>query len=93
MRPLANRLASWHAPRCARSAFQTRIPAQWQRAASTKHPKGFSPPTSDELAELKERTREFALRELPEEVAQRTDHQNEFPMEMWQKMGEAGSVS
>ncbi|GAB7343508.1 hypothetical protein MBLNU457_1521t1 [Dothideomycetes sp. NU457] len=90
MRPLTSRLISWHTPRCVPLAPQTRIPTQWQRAASTKHPRGFSPPTSDELAELKERTREFALREISEEVAQKTDNQNEFPMEMWQKMGEAG---
>jgi hypothetical protein len=29
-------------------------------------------------------------REIPEEVASRTDHQNEFPSEMWKKLGEAG---
>jgi isovaleryl-CoA dehydrogenase len=29
-------------------------------------------------------------REIPEEVAARTDQQNEFPPEMWRKLGEAG---
>lgn len=29
-------------------------------------------------------------REIPESVAERTDRQNEFPSEMWQKMGDAG---
>jgi isovaleryl-CoA dehydrogenase len=29
-------------------------------------------------------------REIPEEVAARTDQQNEFPAEMWKKLGEAG---
>lgn len=29
-------------------------------------------------------------REIPEEVAARTDEQNEFPAEMWKKMGDAG---
>lgn len=29
-------------------------------------------------------------REIPEEVAQRTDHENEFPKDMWRKLGEAG---
>lgn len=29
-------------------------------------------------------------REVIEEVAQRTDHHNEFPMDMWGKLGEAG---
>lgn len=29
-------------------------------------------------------------REITEEVAQRTDHHNEFPMDMWGKLGEAG---
>ncbi|KAI6799310.1 acyl-CoA dehydrogenase NM domain-like protein [Hortaea werneckii] len=60
------------------------------RYASTKHPKNFKPPTQDELDELRERTIEFTRREISYDVAQATDHQNEFPMEMWQKMGEAG---
>lgn len=29
-------------------------------------------------------------REIPEEVAAKTDRDNEFPMEMWRKFGEAG---
>lgn len=29
-------------------------------------------------------------REIPEEVAARTDAQNEFPAEMWKKLGDAG---
>lgn len=29
-------------------------------------------------------------REIPEEVAAQTDAQNEFPAEMWKKLGEAG---
>ncbi|KAF2224170.1 putative isovaleryl-CoA dehydrogenase IvdA [Elsinoe ampelina] len=66
------------------------IPRQWHRCASTKHPKGFVPPTQEDLDELRERTIEFARREIPEEVAAKTDQGNEFPMEMWQKMGEAG---
>ncbi|OJD11971.1 hypothetical protein AJ78_07372 [Emergomyces pasteurianus Ep9510] len=62
---------------------------QW-RAASTKHPQGFVPPTHADLVELRERVQEFTRREIPEEVAARTDLENEFPAEMWQKLGEAG---
>lgn len=29
-------------------------------------------------------------REIPEEVAARTDQQNDFPADMWKKLGEAG---
>jgi hypothetical protein len=29
-------------------------------------------------------------REIPEDVAQRTDQSNEFPADMWQKLGDAG---
>lgn len=29
-------------------------------------------------------------REIPADVAARTDEQNEFPAEMWKKMGDAG---
>ncbi|EGE81600.1 isovaleryl-CoA dehydrogenase [Blastomyces dermatitidis ATCC 18188] len=62
---------------------------QW-RAASTMHPQGFVPPTHEELVELRERVQEFTRREIPEEVAARTDLQNDFPADMWQKLGEAG---
>lgn len=29
-------------------------------------------------------------REIPEDVAAKTDQQNEFPAEMWKKLGDAG---
>lgn len=61
------------------------------RAASTsKHPAGFTAPSTEDLYELRERVQEFTRREIPEEVAARTDVSNEFPNEMWKKMGEAG---
>ncbi|KAL8828451.1 MAG: hypothetical protein Q9170_006599 [Blastenia crenularia] len=65
----------------------------FKRAASTKHPTGFSPPSTEELTELKERVQDFIRREIPEEVAARTDSENAFPNEMWRKFGEAGSVA
>ncbi|KIW04730.1 uncharacterized protein PV09_04462 [Verruconis gallopava] len=61
-----------------------------RRNASSKHPKGFVPPTQEDLLELRERVRLFTKREIPEEFAQKVDHTNEFPPEMWQKLGEAG---
>ncbi|KAL4896058.1 acyl-CoA dehydrogenase/oxidase [Aspergillus ambiguus] len=60
------------------------------RTLATKHPKGFVPPTEDDLLELRESVQEFTRREIPEEVAARTDTQNEFPAEMWKKLGDAG---
>ncbi|EXJ79804.1 isovaleryl-CoA dehydrogenase [Capronia epimyces CBS 606.96] len=61
------------------------------RAASTsKHPTGFTPPTTEDLHELRERVQEFTRREIPEEVAAKTDQSNAFPNEMWKKLGEAG---
>ncbi|RAL12692.1 isovaleryl-CoA dehydrogenase [Aspergillus homomorphus CBS 101889] len=60
------------------------------RTLATKHPKDFVPPTEDDLLELRERVQEFTRREIPEELAARTDTQNEFPAEMWKKLGEAG---
>lgn len=73
-------------------ASRSALAAQFyqQRYASTKHPKGFAPPSQDDLEELRERTIEFARREIPQEVAQNVDHSNEFPNDMWKKMGEAG---
>ncbi|KAG9242999.1 acyl-CoA dehydrogenase/oxidase [Calycina marina] len=61
-----------------------------QRHASSKHPKGFAPPTSADLAELRERVQEFTRREIPEELAAKTDRTNAFPNEMWEKLGDAG---
>lgn len=60
------------------------------RNASSKHPKGFEAPSSADLDELRERVQEFTRREIPEEVAAKTDRTNAFPNEMWQKLGDAG---
>lgn len=82
----------------------------FKRAVSTKHPKNFSPPSNEELTELRERVQDFTRacsvsapsmfgtltyfftlgREIPEEVAAKTDRANAFPNEMWRKFGEAG---
>ncbi|OCL08534.1 putative isovaleryl-CoA dehydrogenase [Glonium stellatum] len=69
------------------SAF---APLNIRRAVSSKHPKGFVPPAKEDLDELRERVQEFTRREISEEVAQRTDSENAFPMAMWKKLGEAG---
>ncbi|KAL2198622.1 acyl-CoA dehydrogenase/oxidase [Corynascus similis CBS 632.67] len=63
---------------------------QQRRNASSKHPKGFEPPSPGDLAELRERVQEFTRRELTEEVAAATDKNNNFPPDMWGKLGEAG---
>jgi isovaleryl-CoA dehydrogenase len=75
-----------------RLGFEARVPlsAFQRRNASSKHPKGFVPPTSEELSELRERVQEFTRREITEEVAAGTDKSNSFPNEMWQKLGDAG---
>jgi isovaleryl-CoA dehydrogenase len=61
-----------------------------RRNASSKHPKNFEPPTSEDLTELRERVQEFTRREIPEKLAAKTDQSNSFPNEMWQKLGDAG---
>ncbi|KAK4227540.1 hypothetical protein QBC38DRAFT_190787 [Podospora fimiseda] len=61
-----------------------------KRYASSKHPKGFEPPSQSDLAELRERVQEFTRREMTEEVASNTDKTNNFPHEMWAKLGDAG---
>jgi len=63
---------------------------QSRQASASKHPKNFTPPTQEDLDELRERVVEFARREITPEIAQKTDHANEFPMDMWAKMGDAG---
>jgi isovaleryl-CoA dehydrogenase len=42
------------------------------------------------LQELRDRVQEFTRREIPEEFAQNVDHSNNFPNDMWPKLGEAG---
>jgi isovaleryl-CoA dehydrogenase len=66
------------------------LQTQPRRNHSSKHPKGFEAPSRADLSELRERVQEFTRREIPEEVAAKTDQSNAFPNEMWQKMGDAG---
>ncbi|KAH7372211.1 acyl-CoA dehydrogenase/oxidase [Cadophora sp. MPI-SDFR-AT-0126] len=73
-----------------RAKPQIPISAIQHRNASSKHPKGFEPPSSADLDELRERVQEFTRREISEEVASKTDKTNAFPNEMWQKLGDAG---
>lgn len=63
-----------------------------RRCASTVpiHCAGFQPPSSEELTELRERVQEFTRREIPVEVANRTDRNDEFPQDLWKKLGDAG---
>lgn len=60
------------------------------RCASSKHPAGFTPPSTEELHELRDRVQEFTRREIPAEVAAATDLNNDFPYPMWRKLGDAG---
>ncbi|KAF7712188.1 Acyl-CoA dehydrogenase [Penicillium ucsense] len=66
------------------------ITPRFTRFLSTKHPAGFEPPSEEDLLELRERVHEFTRREITPEVAAQTDQVNEFPADMWKKMGEAG---
>ena len=61
-----------------------------RRHASSKHPKAFVPPSNEDLQELRDRVQEFTRREIPEAFAQHVDHDNNFPNDMWPKLGEAG---
>ncbi|KAI4731483.1 acyl-CoA dehydrogenase NM domain-like protein [Aureobasidium sp. EXF-10728] len=72
------------------SKLQQRSLSTTRSCLARKHPNGYAPPAREDLEELRERTREFALREIPEDVAVKTDHDNAFPNDMWLKMGEAG---
>ncbi|KAI5843432.1 acyl-CoA dehydrogenase/oxidase [Morchella snyderi] len=64
--------------------------AAYARPLSTKHSKNFTPPTTSDLIELRERVREFTKREIPETLAAHTDSTNAFPAAMWGKLGSAG---
>ncbi|KAL8690977.1 MAG: hypothetical protein Q9218_003697 [Villophora microphyllina] len=54
----------------------------FKRTASTKHPAGFCPPSTEDLTELRERVHDFTRREIPEELAAKTDRENAFPNEI-----------
>ncbi|KAI9845748.1 MAG: hypothetical protein M1837_004581 [Sclerophora amabilis] len=87
--PVFPKMISHIVRRNCRSSPRT-LTMQFRRAASSKHPRTFVPPAAEDLIELRERVQEFTRREIPEEVALKTDQQNEFPMEMWDKLGKAG---
>jgi isovaleryl-CoA dehydrogenase len=61
-----------------------------RHASTSKHPAGFTPPTTEDLHELRERVQDFTRREISPELAHETDVGNAFPNEMWKKFGEAG---
>lgn len=61
-----------------------------RHASTSKHPKGFIPPSQSDLDELRDRVQEFARREITPEFAAAVDKTNEFPPGMWGKLGEAG---
>ncbi|KJX93303.1 isovaleryl-CoA dehydrogenase like protein [Zymoseptoria brevis] len=72
------------------TSFQRHVAHAKQFEKPSKHPKGFEPPTNDDLSELRENVVEFVRREIPWDLAQETDQKNEFPMHLWEKMGDAG---
>lgn len=90
LRSAAIPLTRCHTQQLSRATLVSRLAIRSASTTSKKHPPGFTPPTTEELYELRERVQEFARREIPEEVAAKTDRENEFPNEMWRKFGEAG---
>ena len=66
---------------------------QRRHASSTthpKHPEGFTPPTADDLSDLRSRVQDFVRREITPELAASVDKTNNFPASMWAKLGDAG---
>lgn len=50
----------------------------------------YATATQEEVEELRQATVEFCKAEIPPEVAFKTDIENEFPNDLWKKMGDAG---
>ncbi|KAI5305733.1 hypothetical protein KEM56_003474 [Ascosphaera pollenicola] len=73
-----------------KNVVRATYPSGQQRCLSNKHPTGFVAPTDEDLQELRERVQDFTRREIPEEVAAKTDQENDFPQDMWKKLGDAG---
>lgn len=88
--PLGRRTSQLHIASKLATNISLRHSSSTTTSTANKHAPGFTPPTTEDLHELRERVQEFTRREIPEEVAAKTDKDNEFPNEMWQKLGEAG---
>ncbi|EHA46518.1 isovaleryl-CoA dehydrogenase 2 [Pyricularia oryzae 70-15] len=73
-----------------RRQISTTAPRASSRAPKPKHPAGFVAPDQAALDELRASVQEFVRAEIPEEVAARTDKENEFPADMWGKLGDMG---
>lgn len=65
------------------------LPSPPRRHAS-KHTPSFTPPTPDDLDELRTATRTFCTRSLPESLAAHIDATNAFPAPLWRALGAAG---
>lgn len=88
-RPLA-KPASPSSTALALRSSTSAFPLSRRHASTSKHPQGFVPPTQADLDELRERVQEFARREISPDVAAAVDKSNNFPPDMWGKLGEAG---
>ncbi|KAI9732195.1 MAG: hypothetical protein M1834_004292 [Cirrosporium novae-zelandiae] len=99
----ALRHSKWHQryPNSRSLLSLQQTPRRTYASSSSKHPEGFVQPTSEDLEELRERTIEFASktflqqfvvsrREISPDVAAKTDRENQFPMDLWKKLGDAG---
>uniref|UniRef100_A0A060TC96 ARAD1D37884p n=1 Tax=Blastobotrys adeninivorans TaxID=409370 RepID=A0A060TC96_BLAAD len=63
------------------STLRTLRPVGWRRSFGS---------LSTEIEDLRLATQEFCKKEIPAEVAARTDSENAFPNELWEKFGDAG---
>ncbi|KAI1437834.1 acyl-CoA dehydrogenase NM domain-like protein [Xylaria sp. CBS 124048] len=90
LRTLGAVSTSSSSPRAAPTYFPATLIRTYASASPNKHPKGFLPPSTADLVELRERVQEFVRREIPEELAAATDKNNAFPNDLWPKLGEAG---
>lgn len=72
------------------AASRPRHHPRWASTATSKHPHGFEPPSQADLEELRERVQDFTRREITPEVAAAVDKSNNFPPDIWGKLGDAG---
>jgi isovaleryl-CoA dehydrogenase len=92
LRPTRHRLsrASSFLPRSSNCIQSIPTSVSSQRHHSSKHPANFTPPTSSDLLELRDRVSDFTRRTIPPTVAAETDQTNAFPAPMWRALGDAG---
>lgn len=77
-----------------RSLRPTFLKHSWSKFPTTRaailYARGYATATPEEVEELRQATVDFCKAEITPAVAHQTDLENNFPNQLWKKMGDAG---